>query len=425
MVQEELFPEILETKINLKGNYAVRQANEFINLPQKLTLNQSRIFLYMVSQIKPTDTDVKKYRISFRELEKLIGGSKNSFSYQKVKELLKDLAQKTIVIGTDKNTERITHYIQSVDLDKFNGYVELEVDPKLKPYFLQLKAKYTKYDLINVIPLQSVYSVRLYELLKQYEGIHKRAFTIQQFREVLNLQSYKLYGDIKRRVILQAQKEINELTDIKFSFEEIKDNGKKVVGLEFSIYSAKTGEPIGETSDPNSLKALENLSYLGFSDIQAAKLLENKNSQRVLLNIEYAEKHCKDRSTIQGFTVYCIEHDCVIVKSDMQIVSEQKLKEVESIEKIKETFDSLMASKINMLKKNLLNEKVKNEFIAYIKSKFKSNATALLGKSAAEFTIADLAVHKLFSSFLGDEYLEEDERDFNIYLEKNHGNNTL
>ncbi|BDR68557.1 hypothetical protein K144316041_p10600 (plasmid) [Clostridium tetani] len=53
--------------------------------------------------------------------------------------------------------------------------------------------------------------------------------------------SYNVYANLKNKVILQAQKELNEKTDIKFTFEEIK-TGRKVTSIKFYIVCNKNNK---------------------------------------------------------------------------------------------------------------------------------------------------------------------------------------
>ena len=52
---------------------------------------------------------------------------------------------------------------------------------------LDLQSQYKAYQLGNLIQLKSKYSVRLYELLKQYEKIGKRYFEVKELRLALGI----------------------------------------------------------------------------------------------------------------------------------------------------------------------------------------------------------------------------------------------
>jgi len=62
----------------------------------------------------------------------------------------------------------------------------------------------------------------------------KRILSIDEIRAVCGIDKseFKLYGDLKKRVIIPAYKEINQKTDLNFKFEEIKE-ARKVIGIIF------------------------------------------------------------------------------------------------------------------------------------------------------------------------------------------------
>jgi hypothetical protein len=132
-------------------------------------------------------------------------------------------------------------WLSSVEYFKGTGIIELCFDPKLKPYLLQLKKRFTTYRLKEVIQLKSSFSIRIYELLKQYVKIGERIFLLETLKASLGIgpTKYSLYGDFKKRVLLVAQSEVAEKTDISFEFKEIKE-GRKVVKIKFIINSQNT-----------------------------------------------------------------------------------------------------------------------------------------------------------------------------------------
>ncbi len=106
----------------------------------------------------------------------------------------------------------------------------------MKPFLLRLKERFTTYKLNNVMKLRSIYSIRIYELLKQYQSIGKRTITIESLRKMLGIEpdEYKTYNNLKRKVIMVAHKEVNEKTDICFDYKEIKLS-RKVNEIEFIV----------------------------------------------------------------------------------------------------------------------------------------------------------------------------------------------
>ena len=90
--------------------------------------------------------------------------------------------------------------------------------------------------------MKSKYSPRIYEILKCNE-FKKQGYIeieLEELRKLLRTEGmYHQYQDFKRKVIMQAQKELKKLTDITFEFEEIK-TGRKVTSLKILHKSNKT-----------------------------------------------------------------------------------------------------------------------------------------------------------------------------------------
>ena len=128
------------------------------------------------------------------------------------------------------------------------------------PYLLELKEQFTTYYLANIMSLKSTYSIRIFELLKQYEKLGKRKIELENLRQLVGTteidqngeiikEDYPLYGHFKSRVILTAQKELKQKTDILFNFKEIKQ-GRKVIAIEFEILeNTKNKKKIQNTID--------------------------------------------------------------------------------------------------------------------------------------------------------------------------------
>lgn len=215
----------------------VTKSNELIESTYKLSLQEQRILLVMASKVQPSDETLKTYRFRARDFIEIIGNSKRTGFYSYLREIVNGLQTKVLTIKKDGKQRNYSWVITSIYEDN-EGYITLQFHPELKGFFLELKDKFTSYQLENVVRLNSVYSIRIYELLKQYERIKKRKLTLMELRAFLGIEptKYKQYGHFKSKVLLVAQNEVNNNTDISFMFNEIK-TGRKVTSIEFIINS--------------------------------------------------------------------------------------------------------------------------------------------------------------------------------------------
>lgn len=217
----------------------IKKSNDLVEGRYRFDIWETRVFTKMLTMIKADDEDFKEYRIYLKDVVKDFGLSHKN-SYQMLKDGAKGLTKKEIKIIRDTPEglkEFLTHIAVGVDsFVKDGNYIDISFHPKMKPFLLQLQSQYLMYDIRNVLNIQSSFSVRIYELLKQYEKIGKRRFSVQELKEMLDIaDKYPLYANFKQRVIQKAQEDLQESTDIRFTFEEVK-MGKQVTELIFFIF---------------------------------------------------------------------------------------------------------------------------------------------------------------------------------------------
>ena len=213
----------------------IRKSNDLVEAKYKFDIWETRIFTKMLTLIHRDDEDFKEYRVYLRDIVGEFGLEKNKDAYDYIRQGAKKLMKKTFYIPyeAEDGQKRMfeTPVISSLDsailedrtIANEHLYIGISFHPRMKPYLLQLKNKFTMYDVRNILKLPSVYSIRIYELLKQYESIGKRKLKIDELKDILGVENeYPKYANFKQRVIGKAQKDMEEHTDIMFTFEEIK-----------------------------------------------------------------------------------------------------------------------------------------------------------------------------------------------------------
>jgi len=217
-------------------NLIVRKSNDLVEASYKLSTAEQRVVLFLISMIQPSDKDFREYILPIKEFVEM-AGLQHKGEYGEIKEITKRLLGRVLEITTPTGLLQVA-WLSSAEYQDGAGRVILNFDKKLKPYLLQLKDRFTKFGLYQVMRLKSSYSIRLYELLKQYTKIRERNFLIDEFRALMGVEKglYKNFNDLKRNVILVAKKELAEQTDISFNFEEIKI-GRRVGKIRFKIKS--------------------------------------------------------------------------------------------------------------------------------------------------------------------------------------------
>lgn len=198
------------------------------------TLYETRILLKVCSMINIKDKRFRDYIFNISDFAKEFDFN---IDYADFKKAVKGLVGKTIQIKVGRRGWEVFSYLSYGKYIPYEGKVHLRFDPAMTPYLLELDKCFTSYKLKYVANLRRANSLRLYELLKQYEGaIGSRTISVINIIRHLNLQSkaYKIYGSFKQIILTPCINEINEKTDIQVSFDEIKE-GRKVVEIKFNI----------------------------------------------------------------------------------------------------------------------------------------------------------------------------------------------
>lgn len=290
---------------NMENNLVVKH-NDLIGAKYDLTLNEQKIILYAVSKL---DRDMKKFNIlsfGIRDFFKLLGTTQER--YTEIREIIRELRKKEIIINTDER-ELIVGWLSSIDYIKDDGIIELEFSEKLIPYLLQLQERFTRYELKNILYFKNKHSIRIYELLKQYENIRKRNISLVELRKYLSIEKdeYKRFDNFERRVLKTTTDEINMYTDIYVTYEKIK-TGRRITSILFKIKSKDQDNKIyidylDKEYNIKDMKRKMGLGKENFNSDQiieiyseAVKRLENEEEKDIFEYVRLNYLHIKDKA---------------------------------------------------------------------------------------------------------------------------------
>lgn len=215
--------------IVVKSNTLIQQTR------YELSLQEQRILLYLISKIKPDDTEIKETEISIIDFCKVCGiDTQNKGIYSYVKSILKNLADKSNWIEFEPDTETLVRWIDTLSIHKGSGTVKISLSRNLTPYLIGLRKQYTQIPLFNILPMKSKYGIRLYEILKSYANLGSKRIGIDELKKRLNAESYKDTSNFKKKVLFPALKDIERYGDIKVSTIFIKTKNK-ITHIEFII----------------------------------------------------------------------------------------------------------------------------------------------------------------------------------------------
>jgi plasmid replication initiation protein len=241
-------------KSYIKDNQFVVKYNDLIEARYRLSLQESHVILWLLTQIKPDDAEFEEHTLNVVDFAK-IAGLRVDGLYDELQQVTERLMKRTLKIRNPENQHLLqVSWLSSALYKHTEGCVILCFDPKLKPYLLQLKGHFTKINITDSLKFKSIYAVRIYELLAQYSPIGKRETTIDELREWCGIdeKEYKLYKHFKARVINRAKNEINAKTHYSVDYREIKKS-RKVDRLEWVINLDKNTEPSETANSPEKI----------------------------------------------------------------------------------------------------------------------------------------------------------------------------
>ncbi len=225
--------------------------NNLIESSYSLKSVHQKIILILVSTINQNDSSFHEVSIPVSEMLKLLGLSKND--YQFLKRITKELNSQVVEYVEHINGDEMLTQAPWMSYAKYsNGCVTLKLNDHIKPYVLNLTANFTSYKLKFTLQFKSKYSIRIYELISQYLKIGKRIVDINKLKEMVGVpeKSLKRWVDFKRYVLDHAKSELDEKSDISFTYNAIKD-GRSFSNIEFCIYKNKPKDdhPLDEGFD--------------------------------------------------------------------------------------------------------------------------------------------------------------------------------
>ena len=234
-------------------NKVVRQGNAVTNAHYRMSLLEKNIFLCVLGELNEEDDPNTVYEIDTVQLKKL---SKTQTSVDKYRDATRKLLQRVLEVkeieerkGKKVKTVLQVSLISHARYIIGKGRIEIGLSPQIRPYLFDLKKNFTQYSLTYALQFKSIYSKRIYELLSQWYDIGMKSYPLQDLRYILGLtpglidsksqkkekEKFEKHSDFDRYVIQAAQKEINSISNINFTYSYRKKSGRSFTHIDFLI----------------------------------------------------------------------------------------------------------------------------------------------------------------------------------------------
>ena len=213
----------------------------------------SRILASLIACIRTTDKDFKEfYQLPVKDLLSNLSGS----NYTRVKNICRDLAKTTAEveeIGEDGEAQ-FTIYTFFSRLEYGKGIISARFNAEMRPMLIQLQEFFTEYNLLDYLRLPSIYSQRIFEILKSWDDKPEVTISVEELHRMLDTPESlrKDFRNFRLRVLEKAHKDITSKTSLYYEWESIKQ-GRAVVAVRF-IFARKRALPVAEEKEKNELQ---------------------------------------------------------------------------------------------------------------------------------------------------------------------------
>ena len=331
--------------IKAKKESYVTKSEKLLKARYELNEVAIKLIAILYSNVKRSDEIGKDYEMRVEDISKLLNKDYGEL-YNEIKKAVEELMSNPVFIPDDDNPKNYVAFNWISDAKYKNGTITFTISKQLKPFILDLQEKFLKYKLENILPLRSVYVIRLYEILKDWYEKSKRygnkaekIIELKELREMLEIPKSYRFTDIKRQIIVKTQKELKTHTDIIFDFEEIK-TGRKITHIKFIIQgnSKKIISKNSQNVEENNIVIEEkpkptdfkNLKFKEFKQVLVDNyagyyLGEYENKSITLSESGYIELNGKRVGADESFDVW---EELFINRANLQPKSKEEFEEI-------------------------------------------------------------------------------------------------
>lgn len=263
-----------------KGNLVVK-TNQLNSALQNLSLPEIRIVQLAIVDARETNTGLstdKPLRIDALRYAEMFETTRQN-GYKRMKEAEETLFNRRFSYIDDKGKVIKSRWIQQVRYLDDEGAIELVFTLAVVNGISRINGAedfFTSYLLEQTASMDSIYSVRLYELLVQWKAAKQTpTFELEKFREQLGVEpsEYKAMCDFKKRVLQVGIDEINEKSDIKISYEQVK-RGRSIAGFKFKVL-AKDKPKNAKQHGNRDVNTADMFTIEGLNDKQLGRIARN------------------------------------------------------------------------------------------------------------------------------------------------------
>jgi plasmid replication initiation protein len=169
----------------------VKWHNNFIEAVYKLNLIPKKLLIGIAYKLQKIDAFEEQIELNAKEICDTVGILPDSY---RLLETAVDCLMKTVITVKDRYDKKTFIKFQLLGESSYkNGVLKINAPKNLRLFLREINETYTKYKLENIQPLNSEYSIRIFELLKKNAFRGEFVETIDELKKKFDIkEKYKL-----------------------------------------------------------------------------------------------------------------------------------------------------------------------------------------------------------------------------------------
>lgn len=207
--------------------------------PVPFGLGELKVLDTYLSRINARNEECCTVSFSKEEFEDLMGIER--MRTERLAKYVDSLMGKTVTVPEGKGWHKYVLFVESrcyQDERTSQWWIDISCSREAKKLFFNLEnVGYIRYQLKNILPLTSKYSIFLYLYLLDNRFRKEWSVNVDEFREDIlkcNVSCYTDFKYFKRDILERAINEVNSTTDISFSYT-VEKKGRKADKIHFVL----------------------------------------------------------------------------------------------------------------------------------------------------------------------------------------------
>jgi plasmid replication initiation protein len=194
---------------------------------------EPRLVALLASKVRVEDTDFHVYEVPVAEIFR--HGEPGGRDYREIEAVVDRVMSRVLTIRDEQGRGWTKYNVFSrCRYRPKDGILELGFHPDLRPHYLNLQRNFAQFNLMEYLTLPSIYSQRIFEILKSWANVPEVTISIGDLHEMLDTppSCRADFRQFRTRVLEKAHKDILAHTSLSYEWETVKQ-GRSVISVRF------------------------------------------------------------------------------------------------------------------------------------------------------------------------------------------------